>query len=126
MFKPDLSEKGKNFARNNKILPQNTVCCDRDSLLSKSLHILNKLFLQAVKNRSSFHTVTLFSTKVNNCSHLSSVIESKMSPSNITGILAVARSFLHSSMQNVMYDSRKRTLPDAFSVSTSSKVSRSA
>ncbi|KAL0107358.1 hypothetical protein PUN28_015722 [Cardiocondyla obscurior] len=95
-------------------------------LLNKSLHILSKLFLQAVKNKSSFHTATLFSTKVNNCSHLSSVFESKISPSSTTGILAVARSFLHNSIQNVIYDSREHTFPDAFSINTTSKVSRRA
>lgn len=126
MFKPDLSEKGKNFARNSKILPQNTVCCERESLLNKSLHILNRLFLQALKNKSSFHTETLFSTKVNNCSHLSRVIESKISPSSITGILPVAKSFLHNSMQNVMYNSRECTLPEEFSINTVKRVSLNA
>lgn len=33
---PDLSEKGKNCAKNKRILPQNTVFCDRDKRRNKS------------------------------------------------------------------------------------------
>ena len=35
-FKPDLSENGKNFAKNRRIRPQNSVFWDLDSLRSRS------------------------------------------------------------------------------------------
>ncbi len=55
-FNPDRSENGKNFARKSKIRPQNTVFCDRDKRLSKSLHMRRSWFLQDAKNNGSFHT----------------------------------------------------------------------
>lgn len=63
-FSPDLSENGKNFARKSKMRPQNTVFCDLDKRLSKSLHIRRRLFLQAAKNNCSFHTSEMRKMKV--------------------------------------------------------------
>ena len=44
-FSADLSEKGKNLERNNRILPQSTVFCVLESQRNKSLQIRNRLFL---------------------------------------------------------------------------------
>ena len=57
-FNPDLSEKGKNLARKRRILPQKTVFWVLESLLSKSLQILSRLFLQEAKKTCSLQVET--------------------------------------------------------------------
>lgn len=65
------------------------------------LHIRSKLFLQALKNISSLHVLTPFSTNANSVSQRSSVKASKISPRRTTGIVGVHISCRQVSMQNV-------------------------
>lgn len=65
------------------------------------LHIRSKLFLQALKNISSLHMLTPFSTNANSVSQRSSVKASKISPRRTTGIVGVHISCRQVSMQNV-------------------------
>lgn len=49
-FNPDLSDMGKNLARNSKILPQNTVFWVLDNRRKRSLQMRSKWFFTIAKN----------------------------------------------------------------------------
>ena len=80
-FNPDLSENGKNLARNRRILPQNTVFWVLDSLLRRSLQIRRRLFFPEAKNNGSRQVATSCSTVLKSCSQLLRVRMSNMSDS---------------------------------------------
>ena len=102
MFSPDLSENGKNLAKKSSIRPQKTVFWDLESLRNRSLQILNKWFLQGVKNWSSLNALTFSSTNWNSSSHMSRVTTSNTSPSRTTAIEIEVSSFFEDSMANLM------------------------
>ena len=90
---------------NTRIIERyNIITAFRKHIVLKSilpLHIRSKLFLQALKNISSLHVLTPFSTNANSVSQRSSVKASKISPRRTTGIVGVHISCRQVSIQNV-------------------------
>jgi len=93
-FNPDLSEKGKNLARKRRILPQKTVFWVLESLLSKSLQILSRLFLQEAKKTCSLQVETSCSTVLNSVSQCARVRMSNMSDKTWIGVPGEQNPFL--------------------------------